>query len=64
MAGPVHEEAIGQTREDAVDTDGIASAQAAFIVAAGGIEAGVESAMTGMGAAKSQVAREAVAFSP
>ena len=42
MTAPVHEQAVGQTGEDAVDPEGIGSAQTALVVAPGDVQPGVE----------------------
>ncbi|MEO7317774.1 MAG: hypothetical protein ABIZ56_02170, partial [Chthoniobacteraceae bacterium] len=45
MSAPVHEEAVGQAGEDAVDSQGIGSAQPALVVAPGDVQPGVEAGL-------------------
>jgi len=51
MTAPLHEETVGQAGKDAVDGDGVGRAQAALVVAARGIEPGMETALDAPGRA-------------
>jgi hypothetical protein len=51
MAAPFDEETVGEPCKDAVDVDGVGAAQAALVIAAGDVEAGVEAGFDAPGGA-------------